>query len=73
MFLLARSMLYHIYWTDLVYQSNNKVDREKQLGHFMRRYNKLSKYECFKLQPKSQGELNCIFEEYRKYLEDSVR
>lgn len=73
MFILVRSMLYHVYWTDLIYQSNNKVEREKQLGHFMRRYNKLSKYECFKLQPKSQGELNCIFEEYRKYLEDSVK
>lgn len=73
MFLLARSMLYHVYWTDLVYQSNDKAEREKQLGHFMRRYNKLSKYECFELQPKSQGELNCIFEEYRKHLEDSVR
>ncbi len=65
-FLLTRSMLYHVYWTDLVYQSNNKVEKEKQLGHFMRRYNKLCTYECFKLQPKSQVELNCIFEEYRK-------
>lgn len=73
MFLLARSMLYHVYWTDLVYQSNNKEEREKQLAHFMRRYNKLSKYECFELKTKSQGELNCIFEEYRRHLEDNVR
>ena len=35
--------------------------------------NKLSKYEYFKLQPKSQGELNFIFEEYRKHIEDSMR
>ena len=72
-FLLARSMLYHVYWTDLVYQGNNKVEMEKQLGHFMRRYNKLSKYEYFKLQPKSQDELNIIFEEYRKHIENSMR
>ena len=63
-FILTRSMLYHVYWTMLAYRSDNEVDREKQLGHFMRRYNKLSKYECFKLKSKSQDELNDIFEKY---------
>lgn len=63
-FILTRSMLYHVYWTMLAYRSDNEVDREKQLGHFMRRYNKLSKYECFKLKSKSQNELNDIFEKY---------
>lgn len=63
MFLLVRSMLYHVYWTDLAYQTRDKVKKEKQLGHFMRRYNKLCTYECFRIQPKSQVELNCIFEE----------
>lgn len=65
-FILARSVLYHVYWTVLTYKGGNEVEIEKQLGHFMRRYNKLSKYDCFKLQSKSQKELNDIFENYRK-------
>lgn len=69
-FLLARSMLYHVYWTDLVYQGKNKQDMKNQLGHFMRRYNRLSKYGCFGLKPKTEEDLNFIFEEYRKDVED---
>lgn len=69
-FLLARSTLYHVYWTDLEYQKDNKEDKEKQLGHFMRRYNKLSKYKDFNLELKSQDELNSIFEEYRRRQEN---
>lgn len=71
LFLLARSTLYHVYWTDLEYQKNDKDSKEKQLGHFMGRYNKLSKYKSFNLEPKSQEELNCIFEEYRKNQKNS--
>ena len=63
-----RSMLYHVYWTDLTYQSNDKIKRDKQLGHFMRRYNKLCEYEVFDLKPETQIELDCIFEEYRKFM-----
>ena len=72
LFLLARSTLYHVYWTDLEYQKNNNEDKEKQLGHFMRRYNKLSKYKIFNLEPKSQDELNSIFEEYRRKQENII-
>lgn len=72
LFLLARSTLYHVYWTDLEYQKNNNEDKEKQLGHFMRRYNKLSKYKIFNLEPKSQDELNSIFEEYRRKQEHII-
>ena len=36
----------------------------------MRRYNKLSKYKDFNLEPKSQDELNSIFEEYRRRQEN---
>lgn len=69
-FLLARSTLYHAYWADLEYQKDNKEDKEKQLGHFMRRYNKLSKYKDFNLEAKLQDELNSIFEEYRRRQEN---
>ena len=62
LFILARSMLYHVYWTNLKYQSGNKIEREKQLCHFMRRYNKICKYEYFDLKPKTQLELHYIFE-----------
>lgn len=72
LFLLARSTLYHVYWTDLEYQKNNNEDKEKQLGHFMRRYNKLSKYKIFNLEPKSQDGLNSIFEEYRRKQEHII-
>lgn len=72
LFLLTRSTLYHVYWTDLEYQKNNNENKEKQLGHFMRRYNKLSKYKIFNLEPKSQDELNSIFEEYRRKQEHII-
>ena len=72
LFLLTRSTLYHVYWTDLEYQKNNNENKEKQLGHFMRRYNKLRKYKIFNLEPKSQDELNSIFEEYRRKQEHII-
>lgn len=72
LFTLARSTLYHVYWTDLVYQGGSETEIKRQLGHFMRRYNKLCMYEEFKLKPKSEEELEEIFERYRKQ-EDQER
>ena len=71
LFVLARSTLYHVYWTDLVYQATDKVEREKQLGHFMRRYNRLCSYKEFNLEPKSEEELEKIFQEYRRRQESA--
>lgn len=65
LFLLARSALYHVYWTDLVYKTGSKEEIEKQLGHFMRRYNKLSKFKEFNIQPKSEEQLSKVFEGFR--------
>lgn len=59
--ILARSTLYHVYWTNLVYQSNNLMKQKVQLKHFMRRYNKLTKYKEFNLHPKKEEELETIF------------
>lgn len=71
LFVLARSTLYHVYWTDLVYQGTDKAEREKQLGHFMRRYNRLCSYKEFNLEPKSEEELEKIFQEYRRRQESA--
>ena len=71
LFILARSTLYHVYWTDLVYQGNDKDEKEKQLGHFMRRYNRLSNHKEFNLEPKSEEGLDKIFEQYRKRQESA--
>lgn len=71
LFVLARSTLYHVYWTDLVYQGNSESERKKQLGHFMRRYSRLSNYKEFGLEPKSEDELERIFEQYREKQESA--
>lgn len=73
LFLLARSTLYHVYWTDLVYKIGNKDEIEKQLGHFMRRYNRLSNFKEFNIQPKSEEQLSKIFERFRKTLVEDQR
>lgn len=73
LFLLARSTLYHVYWTDLVYKTGSKEEIEKQLGHFMRRYNKLSKFKEFNIQPKSEEQLSRVFEGFRDSLIEDQR
>jgi len=64
LFILARSCIYHVYWTDLIYRERNDLDKKKQLGHFMRRYNKLSKFQEFNLSYKSEEELENIFKKF---------
>lgn len=71
LFILVRSTLYHVYWTDLAYQGNNKMERKKQLGQ--RRYNKLSQYKEVNLHSKTERKLDQIFEEYRKSLKKQER
>ena len=66
LFLLARSTLYHVYWTDLVYKTGNKDEIEKQLGHFMRRYNRLSNFKEFNIQTKSEEQLSKVFVRFMK-------
>lgn len=73
LFLLARSTLYHVYWTDLVYKTGNNEEKEKQLGHFMRRYNRLSKLKEFNIQPKSEEQLSEVFERFKKSLMEDQR
>ena len=74
LFLLARSTLYHVYWTDLLHKNDCSNDeRKKQLGHFMRRYNRLSTYNEFNIQPKSEDEISLIFQEFRKNLSQEQR
>lgn len=68
LFILARSMLYHVYWTDLEYKQNNST-KEKQLGHFMRRYNKIVNNEEFDISAKTEDELKAIFQERKKEIE----
>ncbi|MCI8545539.1 MAG: phosphotransferase [Bacilli bacterium] len=65
-FILARSCIYHVYWTNLLYQEQKEVAKKKQLGHFMRRYNKLSKISEFNLSYKNEEDLDQIFENFRK-------
>ena len=66
LFLLTRSTLYHVYWTDLVYKTGNNGEIEKQLGHFMRRYNRLSNFKDFNIQSKSEEQLSKVFERFRE-------
>lgn len=61
LFILARSCIYHVYWTNLIYREGNDLDKKIQLGHFMRRYNKLSKFPEFNLFYKSEEELDSAF------------
>lgn len=73
LFILARSTLYHVYWTDLLYQDKDKNARNNQLGHFMRRYNKLCRYIDFGSSPKSESDLHSIFKSYRKNIVQEER
>lgn len=66
LFILARSCIYHVYWTDLIYKEGNDLDKKKQLRHFMRRFNKLSKFREFNLSYKSEKELDNIFKSFNK-------
>lgn len=66
LFTLTRSTLYYVYWTNLVYGKNNKIEKEKQLGRFSRRYNRLCNYNEFNIEHKSEEELGSIFEEYKR-------
>ena len=66
LFILARSCIYHVYWTDLIYREGNELDKKRQLGHFMRRYNKLCKFPEFNLSYKSEEELENIFKRFSK-------
>lgn len=66
LFILTRSMLYHVYWTYLLYKEEDKDAREKQLSHFMKRYNRLSSFKEFNLSFKEKDELDIIFKNYNK-------
>lgn len=66
LFVLARSCIYHVYWTNLVYRTGNDLDKKKQLKHFMKRYNRLSKFSLFNLSYKSEEELEDIFKKFTK-------
>lgn len=64
LFILARSCIYHVYWTYLVYKEENEWDKKKQLVHFMRRYNRLSEFTEFALSYKNEEELDNIFRDF---------
>ena len=51
----------------------NNEEKEKQLGHFMRRYNRLSKFKEFNIQPKSEEQLSEVFERFKKSLMEDQR
>lgn len=72
LFVLARSTLYHVYWTDLIYETGSEEEKKKQLGHFMRRYNRLNMNPEFNLKPKTEEELDQIFQSFRKERKNEV-
>ena len=60
------STIYHVYWTDLIYQTKSDEEKKKQLGYFMRRYNKLCTHKEFHLKSKNEKELDQIFRKSEK-------
>lgn len=64
LFVLVRSMIYHVYWTVKIYEENDDNFKKKQLNHFMKRYNKVSNFKEFNLSFKTEEELDLLFKDF---------